>query len=551
MTHPDTTVTTISERAHSHSDSSRDWLSIGDLLAAAAHRHADDEFLRFPHHACSLTFRDIEELTREAAGVLVARGVSGGDRVAIMLPNVPAWPITFLAALRIGAVSVPINPQFRTADIAHVLRDSGAKIVVTSVESEAVVASAIRGADLNTEVLVTAPLPAPGDGSPVVDDFGTSDRAGLDSLASLQYTSGTTGLPKACMLTHDYWLRLADSIVDAVDVGGDDVALMVQPWSYMDQQWMSIVCLMTGRPLVVLPKFSASGFWEAVRREKATITYVLGTMPRLLAKQPDSADDRNHAMRLILCSGIPKEAHADLERRWGVPWRETYGSSESGCDLIALPDDTDTVGTGAMGRPPPGKTVDVRDQAGHVTPVGQIGEIVVSGRGLMLGYWNAPEATERVLDTSTGSYRTGDRGFRDEHGYIHHAGRLKEMIRRGGENISAAEVEAALATHPAVLNVAVVGIPDEIFGELVKAVVILRPEAPGGERSGKDLADYASTQLARFKLPEYYEFVGQLPMTPSQRVEKKKLLLPGKDQRADVYDVRLGAWVTSHAPIGN
>jgi len=525
------------------------WPSIGDLLVSAANLHPNDEYLRFPQQSYSLSFKDTEQLTREAARTLVARGVSRGDRVAIMFPNVPAWPVTFFATLRLGAVCVPINPQYKTADIAHVLKDSGAKIVVTSLESETVVASAIQEAGLYTDVLIIDPVPTPHVGTPAADDSDTTIDVGLNWLASLQYTSGTTGFPKACMLTHEYWLRVAGSVVHAIDVGGDDVAIMAQPWSYMDQQWMSIACLMTGRPLVVLPNFSVSGFWDSIRREEATITYVLGTMPRLLAKQPASADDRDHQMRFILCSGIPKDQHADLERRWGVPWRETYGSSESGCDLIALAADTDTVGTGAMGRPPRGKTVEVLDEDGNPVPDGEVGEIVVSGRGLMLGYWNIPEATERVLNARADTYRTGDRGFRDELGYIHHAGRLKEMLRRGGENISATEVEAALAAHPLVLNVAVIGIPDDLFGELVKAFVILRPGAPGGEQSGRELAEYAATQLARFKLPEYFEFVEKLPMTPSERVAKKKLLPPGKDQRADVYDVRLGAWVTSHAPI--
>jgi acyl-CoA synthetase (AMP-forming)/AMP-acid ligase II len=523
------------------------WRSIGELLSVAANLHPDDEYLRFPEYGCSLTFGDAQQLTEDSVRMLTARGVGRGDRVAIVFPNAPAWPISFLATLRIGAVSVPINPQFRTADMAHVLRDSGAKLVLTSAESQEVVVSAIQAAGVEADVVVldAVPVAVVGGVRRSATDVDDATQVENDWLASFQYTSGTTGFPKACMLTHEFWLRLAGSVVDAVEVGENDVAIMAQPWSYMDQQWMSVVCLMTGRPLVVLPRFSASGFWDSVRRENATFTYVLGTMPRLLAKQPQKEDDRNHSMRLVLCSGIPKESHADLELRWGVPWRETYGSSESGCDLIALPSDTDTVGTGAMGRPSLGKSVSILDETGQPVPDGEVGEIVVSGRGMMLGYWNAPDATTRVLDATSRTYRTGDRGFRDASGYIHHAGRLKEMIRRGGENISAAEIEAALALHPSVLNVAVVGIPDDTFGERVKAFIVSRPSELEAEELGRELSEYAASQLARFKLPEYYEFLEEFPMTPSQRIQKKKLLSSDRDQRVDVFDVRADRWVTS------
>jgi acyl-CoA synthetase (AMP-forming)/AMP-acid ligase II len=512
--------------------------NVGRLLAEAAREAPGAEYLRFPDLACSYSFGEVDRMVDQAVTGLAAVGVGPGDRVGIMFGNVPAWPVVFLAVLRMGAVSVPVNAQFRTADIAHALVESGARAIVTSATYGATVRAALAERGVGATPVIVDPVTVFGSVSSPASSYPEPEP---ETLASLQFSSGTTGLPKGCMLTHRYWLQMASGFAAATGLGDDDVALMTQPWSYIDQQWMTITCLITRRPHVVLPKFSVSGFWNSIRAERATITYVLGTMPRLLAKQPPSGSDRNHRMRLVLCSGIPADQHAALEDRWGVPWREAYGSTETGLDLIAAPDDTRTVGTGAMGYPPAGRSVEILDDAANPVPDGELGEIVVTGSALMRGYWNAPEATAAVL-LAPDRYRTGDRGFRDELGYIHHAGRIKDMIRRGGENISAAEVESVLGAHELVLNVAVVGIPDDIFGQVVKAFVVLKPGTAPSAAAGV-LAEYAADQLARFKTPELVEFVEELPLTPSERVEKKKLLLPGRDQRTNVYDARRRQWI--------
>ncbi len=304
-----------------------------------------------------------------------------------------------------------------------------------------------------------------------------------DDTVNFQYTSGTTGFPKACVLSHDYWLRTAWGIAAASGLGADDVVLTAQAFSYVDPQWKAVMCLMHGIPLVVLERFSASGFWPAVRKHRATVTYVLGSMPMLLHKQPPTSGDRDHAMRLVLCSGIPRELHRPFEERWGAAWREVYGSTESGLDLIVPPHDAACTGTGGLGCPPPGKEVMVADERGNPVRPGRTGEILVRGRPMMREYWNSPQSTGRAF-RGGGWYRTGDLGCTGPDGDIRHAGRLKDVIRRGGENIAAAEVESVLEAHPAVLGAAVVGIPDELFGELPKAFLLLRDGyRPRGPRS--------------------------------------------------------------------
>ncbi|SEG99513.1 Acyl-CoA synthetase (AMP-forming)/AMP-acid ligase II [Nonomuraea solani] len=475
--------------------------TIPELMRHAARTYGDREFLRFPD--ASLTFSDADARSDRLAGALIDKGVRPGDRVAIMMDNVPGWPLSWLAILKAGAITVPVNVRYRAADLEHVLRDSGAVATITTNEHAPHIPGTVHTLDSLSG--------------------GTARNVPVrnDDVANFQYTSGTTGFPKACMLTHDYWLRTAQVVVDEIGLRDDDVFMIAQAYSYMDPQWVTLVCLMGGIPLVVLPRFSASGFWASAREHGATLTYVLGTMPLLTHKQQPRPDDRDNRMRLVLCSGIQPALHRTFEERWGAPWRELYGSTESGCDLMVPVAAGETVGTGAMGVAPPGKEVVIDEETG---------EILIRGVPMMKGYWNHPEATAHAF--RGGWYHTGDLGVRDAHGYIRHAGRIKDMVRRGGENISCAEVESVLTQHPAVLSAALVPIPDELFGELPKAFVQLRPGHEATAETVASVIEHARSRLARFKLPAYVEFVEEFSLTPSARIEKRHLLTPGRDQRA-------------------
>lgn len=200
-----------------------------------------------------------------------------------------------------------------------------------------------------------------------------------------------------------------------------------------------------------------------------------------------------------------------------------------------------TVGTGAMGKPPPGEQVRIADEADGTLPDGEVGQILIRGVPMMTGYWNHLDATAQAF--RDGWYHTGDLGFRDADGWIHHAGRLKDMIRGGGQNISAAEVEHVLALHPAVAAVALVPIPDQMFGELPKAFIQLAPGHRPGTQTAVSVLDHARTKLAAFKVPAYLEFVAAFPMTPSARIQKAKLLEAGRDQRTGVLDAAANTWL--------
>ncbi|WP_220792971.1 AMP-binding protein [Nocardioides stalactiti] len=502
------------------------------LLAHRAQDAGEREFLRFGEW--TWTFAEIDAWTsRLAHRMIEVDGIEPGDRVALMLPNVVHWPVVWLAALKAGAVVVPVNCSYQRSDLAFVLGDSGARIVFTDADRSGLVHDVIDSEDGLSGVRV---VDVADDGSEHFPDTAPGLPVDAGTLANLQYTSGTTGFPKACQLSHGYWVRLGWVCAAATGLGSDDVLLTSQPFSYMDPQWNTALALTVGAPLVVLPRFSASTFMADVRRHRATFFYVLGSMPTLLFKQPPSPDDRDNDLRMVFCSGIPVALHAALEERWGAPWREIYGMTESGVDLLCPFDDTAAVGSGSLGRPVPTKKVRVVDPADPAVEValGEPGELVISGAPMMGGYWNRPDATANVL--REGWLHTGDLVVRRPDGGLQLVGRIKDMVRRGGENVACAEVEAVLERDDRVVAAAVVAVPDDVLGEEVKAFVQLRDGVAADRVTAQQVLEVARAQLARFKVPRYVEFVADFPRTPSERVSKAALKARAADQPGITHD---------------
>lgn len=507
--------------------------TLTQLLARRAREMGNREFLRFGDR--SWTFAEIEAWTsRLAHRMREVDGIRPGDRIAIMLPNDVQWPVVWIATLKAGAVAVPINCNYQRADLAFVLSDSRARLVFTDSERTDLVTDVLAG---EAEMHGVCVVDVANDGSDPFPDTPPGVAAAAGTLANLQYTSGTTGFPKACMLTHGYWVRLGWICAAATGLCDDDVLLTSQPFSYMDPQWNTALSLTVGAPLVVLPRFSASTFVADVRRHRATFFYVLGSMPTLLFKQEPSPDDRDNDLRMVLCSGIPVALHAQLEERWGAPWREVYGMTESGIDLFSPFDDLTAVGSGSIGRPVATKQARLVDPAGPAeeeVAVGTPGELLLAGVPMMSGYWNRPDATAEVL--RDGWLHTGDLAVRRPDGGIHLVGRIKDMVRRGGENVACAEVEAVLERDERVVAAAVVAVPDDVLGEEVKAFVQLRAGVLADRDTAQLLLEQAGTQLARFKVPRYLEFVADFPRTPSERVSKPALKARAADQPGTTHD---------------
>jgi carnitine-CoA ligase len=513
--------------------------TLAGAVRAAAERWPDRVAWRFDPGE-TLTFADVDRLTTGYAQALSDRGVRAGDRVALLLSNEAAFPLTWIALSRLDAAAVPLNVRYQTADAEHVLRQAHVSAIVHGAQFGPLLARlpadlpalgrAVPATELAAEARrarTPAPQPQPGLAAP--DPSGT---------ANIQFTSGTTGRPKGCLLPHSYWTRLGGSLVSEFPyLSADDVMLTAQPFSYIDPQWNVAAALLAGAELVILDGFHPSTFWAKVREHQVTYFYCLGAMPGLLLRMPPSPEDRHHRVRVVQCSAIPPTLHATLEERWGVPWYEAFGMTETGADLrVTDADHDELVGTGCLGGPVSYRKVQIAGDDGQPVPAGRTGEITLAGPGMMDGYDGDPEATARVL--RDGWFHTGDLGRMDAEGRVYHAGRIKDMIRRGGENVAAREVEEVLLAHPGIRLAAVTAVPDEIRGEEVKAYYVTGDGAGIGPA---ELAAYCRERLASFKVPRFWQPAGDLPRTDSERVVKKQLSeLPGP-----VFDTAGGTWADS------
>jgi len=499
--------------------------TLAQLVTRAAALWPDRTAWIFDHLDETFTFADVDRESSRIAAALAERGIGQGDRVAVMLRNQPEFPLIWLALAKIGAQLVPVNTNYQEFDGAHVLRHSGAKLAVAAPEFT----DLLERIGL-TEVVTPDRLDAAG----AAPEFTPVPELPVN----IQYTSGTTGAPKGCVLPNRYWTTLAVSLAtDFPAVGEDDVILTAQPFHYIDPQWNVALGLAGGATLVVLDRFHPSTFWAKVREHGVTWFYCLGLMPTLLLRQEPSDADRDHRVRAICASAIPHELHAELEARWGVPWYEAFGMTETGGDIrMTAADHDETVGTGCIGRPSRDREVLIAGDDGKPLPRGETGHLLIRGVGLMHGYHDDPEATAKAFEN--GWFHTGDLARMDTAGRVYYVGRTKDMIRRSGENVSADEVERALLLHPAVRLAAVVAVPDELRGEEIKAYVVCDGERP----DPAELAAFCAGKLAYFKVPRFWAFADALPMTPSERVAKGELRKVA-DPRAGSWDAKAEAWL--------
>ena len=470
----------------------------------------------------SVSRRRLWAETESFAGYLSSR-IRPGDRVAVMMPNRAEFMITWLAVAACRGILVALNPAARSYDAGHVLRDSAARICVVDAAYAGLFAELEPDCPELTEIIVAA------DGEP--DGLSAYAGPGLPErsdeargdLTNIFYTSGTTGPPKGCAVGHDYWIRFADLMAERFSFTAADRMICCLQFFYNDPPWMLLLALSAGTSMVAMRRFSVSRYWNVVRDHDVTVLFGIASTASLLLKAAPSDDDTRHKVRLSIQVGIPAPLHQDLVDRWGVPWVEAYGLTETGV-IVSMPVEQaeDMIGSGSIGVPCPGADVRVVGADGTESGDDEPGEIVVRAPGLMRGYLNRPEATAETF--RGGWLHTGDLGRRDAAGYLYFVGRIKDVIRRAGENIAAAEVETVLRSHPGVLEVAAVPVPDEMRGEEVKVHVLLGNGHHPGSVPPAELVAFCAGRLARYKVPRYVEYRAEdFDRTPSMRVKKENL----------------------------
>jgi long-chain acyl-CoA synthetase len=468
-----------------------------------------------------LSYHDLDETSARAASWLAGRGIKAGDRVGLMLPNFPEFAQLYFGILRAGAIVVPMNPLLKAREVAYYLTDSGAALALAAsgVAGEAAGGAERAGTDLVIiepgELAATLGNHEP---APAIADRSPSDTA------VILYTSGTTGQPKGAELTHDNLIRNIEvTSTTLLRLRPEDVILGALPLFHSFGQVVGMGCaIASGACLTLLPRFDPGRALEIIKRDQVTVLPGVPTMyAAILHSAAGSAGDVA-SLRLCVSGGaaMPVELLRGFEKEFGCMILEGYGLSEtSPVASFNHPDRARKPGT--IGQAISGVDMRVQDDAGIPLPPGDVGEIAVRGHNVMKGYWGRPAETAEVL--SEGWFRTGDLGRMDEEGYFSIVDRKKDMIIRGGLNVYPREVEEILYEHPAVAEAAVIGVPNEMLGEEIAAVVTLKP---GASATPDELRQHVKGQLAAYKYPRHVWIVAELPHGDTGKVLKRAITVP-------------------------
>lgn len=469
-----------------------------------------------------------------------------GEPVAIMVETRAEFMVAFFAVIAVRGTLVSINPAAREADAGYTLRDSAAVLAIVSTNTRELV-EALRPTCPQLRELVIVDGAEP-DGLSAYDVAGqrldfTKVECRPDDIATIYYTSGTTGMPKGCMIDHVYWMRVIDIALRLGPLDETDRTLCCMQFYYLDPALLLLLNLHTGGSMVVMRRFSVSRFWNVVRDHDVTDLVTIASMPVLLLKAPPSPLDRAHKVKKAVAVGIPANLHRAMVERWGFPWLDNYGATESGL-MARVPRHMadEMVGSGSMGVACPEVEIRVVDENGKDVPDGVPGEALIRQAGMFRGYLNKPEATAEAM--AGGWYHSGDVVRRDERGFFYFVGRMKDMIRRSGESVAAAEIEEVLRTHPKILEVAVMPVPDELRGEEIKAFVLPVSGETPETVPPQEIIAHCAARLAPYKVPRYVEYrTTDFPRTPSMRVQKAELRRGRDDLIAGSWDRERNSWI--------
>ena len=481
--------------------------NVGSWLAAHADARPDHIALRVDATGERISYGELESRVNRTVAALAGLGVVEGDRVALALPSDPLYLELYFAAALLGAIAIPLNTRLTASELGFQIEDSEPRVVVRAAGIDVPERAGTRS--LSPEALrelrpaqADRRTPAPGGEQPQV----------------ILYTSGTTGRPKGAVLPHrkTYWnSRNAEVYFELVP---DDVVVVPIPLFHsFGLKILSVPTLFVGATAVLVDRFDPIGLQDCVARERATL---LGAVPVMYERMLGQglAREKLASLRFAFSAGAALSVET-IQRYWeaGIRLKQGYGQTETSI-LCCLDADDALRLAGSVGKPVPFGEVRIADERGRDVPRGARGEVVVRGPIVMTGYWRRPEETAQ--SRIDGWHRTGDLGVMDDEGNVSLVGRLKELYISGGENVYPAEVERVLGQHPDVSEVAVVGVPDERWGEAGRAYVV---PARGGFDSAA-LLTWASERLARYKLPREIVVIAELPRTASGKVQKHALL---------------------------
>jgi long-chain acyl-CoA synthetase len=493
--------------------------NLAQQLTDTAARHGDRTALKLDD--AELSYSAFDEAASRVAGLLKSRGVEPGDRVGLMLPNVPYFPVIYYGILRAGGVVVPMNVLLKGREVSFYLTDPGAKHVFAWHDFAS---AAEQGA---SEAGAEAIVVKPGEFEALLADAPSApenaDRDGSDT-AIILYTSGTTGTPKGAELTHDNLHRNAEvtcrTLVQATE---EDVVLGALPLFHAFGQTCAMnVAVIAGAMLTLIPRFDARKALEIIKRDGVTVFEGVPTMYHGLLHTEGEHDVS--CLRLCISGGaaMPVEVMRTFEEKFGCIILEGYGLSETAPVASFNHPDSERK-PGSIGTPIEG--VELRAVGDDREPVapGEVGEIAIRGHNVMKGYWNREDATRDVM--KDGWFHTGDMATVDEDGYFFIVDRKKDMIIRGGYNVYPREIEEVLYEHPAVSEAAVIGIPDDSKGEEVGAAVVL---AEGEEADADELREYVKERVANYKYPRKIWFPDELPKGPTGKILKREIEVPSE-----------------------
>ena len=494
-------------------------LNLASLLTASAERTPDAPAIRLGE--AEMSYAELDDRSARLATLLAAKGVEPGDRVGVMLPNVPEFPVAYYGVLRAGVVVVPMNVLLKRREIAFYLEDSGAKLLLAwhGFAEEARTGAADAGAELvEVEPAAFAATLAALDPTP-----GLADTA-EDDTAVILYTSGTTGQPKGAELTHLNLLRNADvSSRTTSGIAAGDVVLGALPLFHSFGQTVSMnASLMVGACLTLVPRFDPGETLATMQRDGVTHFYGVPTMYGALLHHPERESFETPALRTCITGGasMPVEVLRGFEQAFGTIVLEGYGLSETSPVACSNHPDTERK-PGSIGTPIEGVEMQVVDEDGEPVAQGEVGEIVIRGHNIMKGYWQRPDATAEAI--RGGWFHSGDMARVDEDGYFHIVDRKKDLIIRGGYNVYPREVEEVLYEHPKIREAAVVGVPHDEWGEEIGAAVVLHE---GEELSAEQVSAYVKERIAAYKYPRIVWFLDDLPKGPTGKILKREIETP-------------------------